>query len=413
MNSESFLLILSVVAGAYMAWNIGANDCSNAMASAVGAKVITLRQALVLATILTFLGATFVGSQVANTILNDIVNQEAVKNPVLVWLGLLSALFSASLWVCLSTYKNLPVSTTHSIVGAMIGVGLVAGGPKVVHWGKVAFIFSSWILSPILSGIAAFFLFKFIDKTILSKLDTARGAVYISPILVAATVFVVTLSLIAKTPLGTRFHIEGMDILAVSCVTALMSYVICFGILKYMLSQGKFAVAEQIFRYLQVMTSCYVAFGTGANDVANAMGPLAGIYFIYTNGVVAEQTPVAPLLLAFGGVMICVGIWTWGYRVIETMGSKITELTSVRGFTVEFSAATVILLASMMGLPVSTTHAAVGAFVGVGLARGLQGLLDLGTLAHIMVYWLITVPVAAITSAVIYLVLIFLVNGSL
>lgn len=413
MNSESLLLILSVVAGAYMAWNIGANDCSNAMASAVGAKVITLRQALVLATILTFLGATFVGSQVANTILNDIVNQEAVKNPVLIWLGLLSALFSASLWVCLSTYKNLPVSTTHSIVGAMIGVGLVAGGPKVVHWGKVAFIFSSWILSPILSGIAAFLLFKFVDKTILSKFDTARGAVYISPILVAATVFVVTLSLVGKTPLGTRLHIKGMDILTVSIVTALMSYVISFGILKYMLSQGKFAVAEQIFRYLQVMTSCYVSFGTGANDVANAMGPLAGIYFIYTNGAIAEQTPVAPLLLAFGGVMICVGIWTWGYRVIETMGSKITELTSVRGFTVEFSTATVILVASMMGLPVSTTHAAVGAFVGVGLARGLQGLLDLGTLAHIMVYWLITVPVAAITSAIIYVVLIFLVNGRL
>jgi PiT family inorganic phosphate transporter len=413
VNSEFLLLILSAVAGAYMAWNIGANDCSNAMASAVGAKVITLRQALVLATILTFLGATFVGSHVANTILNEIVNQEAIRNPVLVWLGLLSALFSASLWVCLSTYKNLPVSTTHSIIGAMIGVGLVAGGPKVVHWGKVAFIFSSWILSPILSGIAAFLIFKFIDKTILSKLDTARGAVYISPILVAATVFVVTLSLVAKTPLGSRLHIEGTEILTVSIVTALMSYFICFGILKYMLSQGKFAVAEQIFRYLQVMTSCYVSFGTGANDVANAMGPLAGIYYIYRNGVIAEQTPVAPLLLAFGGVMICVGIWTWGYRVIETMGSKITELTSVRGFTVEFSAATVILVASMMGLPVSTTHAAVGAFVGVGLARGLQGLLDLGTLAHIMIYWLITVPVAAITSAIIYVVLIFLVNGSL
>jgi inorganic phosphate transporter, PiT family len=413
VNSESLLLILSVVAGAYMAWNIGANDCANAMASAVGAKVITLRQSLVLATVLTFLGATFVGSHVAKTILNDIVNQEAIKNPVLVWLGLLSALFSASLWVCLSTYKNLPVSTTHSIIGAMIGVGLVAGGPSVVHWGSVGFIFLSWILSPILSGVAAFFIFKFIDRTILSRLDTARGAVFVSPVLVAATVLIVTLSLVSKTPLGDKLQIDGTEAFVISIIAALISYVACFSILKYKLNQGKFAVAEQIFRYLQVMTSCYVSFGTGANDVANAMGPLAGIYFIYQNGAVAEQTPVAPLLLAFGGVMICVGIWTWGYRVIETMGSKITELTSVRGFTVEFSAATVILVASMMGLPVSTTHAAVGAFVGVGLARGLQGLLDLGTLAHIMIYWLITVPVAAITSAIIYLVLIFLVNGSL
>ncbi len=188
---------------------------------------------------------------------------------------------------------------------------------------------------------------------------------------------------------------------------------ICLGILKHKLRQGKFTVAEQIFRYLQVMTSCYVSFGTGANDVANAMGPLAGIYYIYSTGLVADKAPVPVTLLAFGGAMICVGICTWGYRVIETMGSKITELTSVRGFTVEFSAATVILVASMMGLPVSTTHAAVGAFVGVGLARGLQGLLDLGTLARIMVYWVITVPVAAVTSAIIYIALLLLIKGTL
>jgi PiT family inorganic phosphate transporter len=177
-------------------------------------------------------------------------------------------------------------------------------------------------------------------------------------------------------------------------------------VLTHQYRLGKLTTAEQIFKYLQVMTSCYVSFGTGANDVANAMGPLAGIYFIHATGMVAEKAPVPIGLLAFGGTMICVGVVTWGYRVIETMGSKITELTSVRGFTVEFSAASVILVASMLGLPVSTTHAAVGAFVGVGLARGLQGLLDLKTLGRIMVYWSITVPVAALTSAIIFLVLL-------
>ncbi len=200
---------MSVLAGAYMAWNIGANDCANAMASAVGAKVITLRQALVLATVLTFLGATFVGSHVAHTILKGIVDQAVMGDPKRIWLALLAALFAASLWVCLSTYKNLPVSTTHSIVGAMIGVGLVAGGPGVVHWGKVAYIVSSWILSPILSGIAGFLLFKFIDRTILSRMDTARGAVTTSPFLVAATVFIVMLSLFLETPLGEKVGLKG------------------------------------------------------------------------------------------------------------------------------------------------------------------------------------------------------------
>jgi inorganic phosphate transporter, PiT family len=413
MDAQLALLVLSVVAGAYMAWNIGANDCANAMASAVGAKVITLKQALVLATILTFLGATFVGSHVSGTILKGIIDQNAIGDPARIWLGLLAALFAASFWVCLSTYRNLPVSTTHSIVGAMMGIGLVVGGPKVVHWGKIAYIFSSWIISPVLSGVAAFFLFKFIDRTILSRMDTARGAVMTSPFLVAATVFIVTLSLVLETPLGQKLGLEGAYALIIPSVFAITGLFVCLVILRRKLREGKFEVAEQIFRYLQVMTSCYVSFGTGANDVANAMGPLAGIYYIYSTGLVADKAPVPIELLAFGGAMICVGICTWGYRVIETMGSKITELTSVRGFTVEFSAATVILAASMMGLPVSTTHAAVGAFVGVGLARGLQGLLDLKTLARIMVYWVITVPIAAITSAIIYIALILLFKGSL
>jgi inorganic phosphate transporter, PiT family len=408
MTPEITLLVVSVLAGAYMAWNIGANDCANAMASAVGAKVITLRQALVLATVLTFVGATFVGSHVAKTILKGIVDQGGMGDPKRIWLALLAALFAASLWVCLSTYKNLPVSTTHSIVGAMIGVGLVAGGPGVVHWGKVAFIVSSWIVSPLLSGIAAFLIFKFIDRRVLSRMDTARGAVSTSPVLVAATVFIVALSLFLETPLGGKLGFTGLHAAIIPGVLALIGYGVSRALLERKLRRGELTVAEQIFRYLQVMTSCYVSFGTGANDVANAMGPIAGIYHIYETGTVPHHAAVPTMLLAFGGVMICIGIWTWGYRVIETMASKITELTSVRGFTVEFSAASVILVASMMGLPVSTTHAAVGAFVGVGLARGLEGLLDLGTLARIMVYWIVTVPVAAATSAIIYIGLILL-----
>lgn len=410
MGTEIPLFVLSIVAGAYMAWNIGANDVANSMASAVGARTITLRQSLVIATILTFLGATFVGSHVAQTIRKGIIYSHVIGNPRLILLGLLSALLSASLWVCLATYKNLPVSTTHSIVGAMVGFGLVAGGTHAVNWGQVLYIVVSWVLSPVLSGVAAFAIFRIIDTKILSRMDTVQGAARTTPILAAATIYIMTLSLFLDTPLGKRLGIEGIMAAIVPAVVAVVGYYACRVALKHLLKHSDVAAAEQIFRYLQVMTCCYVAFGNGANDVANAMGPLAGVYFIISTGSVAENAPVPITMLAFGGVMICVGICTWGYRVIETMGSKITHMTSIRGFSVEFAAATMILVASMLGLPVSTTHAAVGAYIGVGLARGLAAL-DVGVVWQIMLYWMITVPVAAATSAIIYVILAAFFSG--
>jgi inorganic phosphate transporter, PiT family len=410
MGTEISLFVLSILAGAYMAWNIGANDVANSMASAVGARTITLRQALFIATILTFLGATFVGSHVAQTIRKGIIYSDVIGDPRLILLGLLSALLSASLWVCLATYKNLPVSTTHSIVGAMIGFGLVAGGFRAVNWGQVTYIVASWILSPVLSGVAAFAVFRVIDKKILSRMDTVQGAAQTTPLLAAATIYIMTLSLFLDTPMGKQLGVEGIMAAIVPGVVAIFGYYACRLAVKRILKYSNVAAAEQIFRYLQVMTCCYVAFGNGANDVANAMGPLAGVYFIITTGSVAESAPVPTIMLAFGGFMICLGICTWGYRVIETMGSKITHMTSIRGFSVEFSAATMILVASMLGLPVSTTHAAVGAYIGVGLARGLAAL-DVGVVWQIMLYWVITVPVAAATSAAIYGILFVCFSG--
>ncbi len=404
MYVETSIIVISVLAGAYMAWNIGANDVANSMASAVGARAITLRQALFIATILTFLGATLVGSHVAQTIRKGIIDSQVIGDPRIIMLGLLSALLSASLWVCLATYQNLPVSTTHSIVGAMIGFGLVSGGASAVNWSQVIYIVMSWVLSPVLSAICSFLIFGLIDKLVLSRMDTVHGALKTTPMLIAATIFIMTLALFLDTPLSRKLEFSSVHSLMASVAVGVGVYVACSIILRKFFSDYKMGVAEDIFRYLQVMTSCYVAFGNGANDVANAMGPLAGIYFIYSTGSVAESSPVPVWMLGFGGFMICVGICTWGYRVIETVGSKITELTSIRGFVVEFSAATMILIASMLGLPVSTTHAAIGAYVGVGLARGLQAL-DLGVLWKIMLYWIITVPVAAVTCAVIFSIL--------
>lgn len=403
-SAYSAVLWLSVLAGAYMAWNIGANDVANSMASAVGAKAITLRQAVIIAGILTFIGATFVGSHVTQTIRKGIIDASTMTDPKLVLLGLLSALLAASFWVFLATVKSLPVSTTHSIVGAMIGFGLIVGGPSVVNWFKLVSIVLGWIVSPILSGIAAFFLFRVIDRVVLSRMDTLGGAVTTTPILIAFAIFVMTLALFLKTPLSKKLAISGALIVVVPVICSFVAYGASWLFLRKVLPGSNISGAEDIFRYLQIGTSCYVALGNGANDVANAMGPLSGIYFILSTGSMAAHVPVPMWMLAFGGIMITVGICTWGYRVIHTVGSKITQLTNTRGFTVDFSTASIILCASMLGLPVSTTHAAIGAFVGVGLAGGLQAL-DLRVLWKIVLYWMITVPVAAATSAIIYLLL--------
>jgi PiT family inorganic phosphate transporter len=404
MSAETFLLILSIAAGAYMAWNIGANDVANSMASAVGAKAITLTQAVLIAGVLNIVGATLIGSHVTNTIRKGIVDISQAGDPQLVLLGLLAALIAAAFWVFFATVRSLPVSTTHSIVGAIVGFGLIVAGPSAVNWGKFLGIVVGWVLSPVMSGIAAFILFKIIDRLVLSRLDTLRGAISTTPILVAMTVFVMTLSLFMKTPLARKLGVEGIVMFVVPLATAVVVYVVSVLVLRSILPKTKMTGAEDIFRYLQVMTSCYVALAGGANDVANAMGPLSGIYFIVSTGSVALKVPVPIWMLAFGGVMIAVGIWTWGYRVIETVGSKITELNNSRGFTIDFATATVILGATMMGLPVSTTHAALGAYIGVGLARGLQAV-NLGILGRIMIYWIITVPVTAATAAIIYLIL--------
>jgi inorganic phosphate transporter, PiT family len=404
MSAESILLALSVVAGAYMAWNIGANDVANSMASAVGAKAITLRQAVVIAGVLTFVGATFVGSHVTQTIRKGIIDPSTMGDPGQIMLGLLAALMAAALWVFFATMKSLPVSTTHSIVGAMVGYGLVVGGPSVVNWTKLLTIVSGWVLSPILSGIVAFILFKMIDRLVLSRLDSTQGAIAMTPLLISMTVFIMTLALFMKTPAAKKLGIQGIAMFGYPLAAAVGVYIISYLILRAVLPRCNITGAEQIFRSLQVMTSCYVALGNGANDVANAMGPLSGIYFIASTGSSSMNVPVPTWILAFGGIMIAVGIFTWGYRVMETVGSKITRLTNSRGFTVDFATATLILGASMLGLPVSTTHAAVGAYVGVGLARGLEAV-DLRILWKIVTYWIITVPAAAATSAVIYLVL--------
>ena len=404
MGSEYYVLIIGYIFGFYMAWNIGANDVANSMASAVGARAITIRQAVFIAGILNVVGAVFIGSHVTKTIRKGIVSTDILADPHLALIGALAALLAAALWVSFATWKSLPVSTTHSIVGAMIGFGIMAGGFSVINWGKLGAVVLSWVISPVFSMAIAYLMFKTIVKFILSKDDPASQAFKLAPYFISIAFFVVILSFLFKTPLGKRLAIGTPLALLIAAVLAMILGFLAVKILCKFTKKTNLSAEEEIFRKIQIGTSCYVALAQGANDVANAIGPLAVIYFLVKTGGVGANVPVPVFLLLFGGIGIACGIGMAGHRVMDTIGKKITTLTNTRGFSVDFAAATTVMLASKMGLPVSTTHAAVGGVMGVGLARGLEAV-NFRIIFKIILYWILTVPAAAITSIVIFKIL--------
>jgi inorganic phosphate transporter, PiT family len=402
MGYETYILVIGYIFGFYMTWNIGANDVANSMASAVGAKAITLKQAVFIAGILNVVGATFLGSHVTDTIRKGIVSTHILTDPHLALIGALSALLAAALWVSFATWKSLPVSTTHSIVGAMIGFGIMAGGVSVINWTKLGGVVLSWVISPIFSMMISYLMLKIIIRFIISAKDSFTQALKLAPFFISLTCFVVVLSFLFKTPMGQNLALKTHSAVIIAIVaTVFLGYLGSLLVKHLVKGINKNQGAEEIFRKIQIGTSCYVALAQGANDVANAIGPLAVIYFLVKTGTVAETIPVPTFLLLFGGVGIACGISMAGYRVMETLGTKITTLTNTRGFSVDFAAATTVLIASKMGLPVSTTHAAVGGVMGVGLARGLEAV-NFRIVLKIMLYWVLTVPAAAITSMIIF-----------
>ena len=285
----------------------------------------------------------------------------------------------------------------------MIGFGVMTGGLSVINWPKLGAVVASWVISPAFSFIIAFLLFKFIIKVVLSKNDPFVWGLKFSPLFIGSTFFVVVLSFLFKTPLGKTLALGNTT----AIIAALFSAVSLGYFGKYLLSRilsRHQAKVEEIFRRIQIGTSCYVALAQGANDVANAIGPLAVIYFLVKSGQVGDKVPVPLFLLFFGGIGIACGIAMAGHRVMKTIGTKITTLNNSRGFTVDFSAATTVLIASKMGLPVSTTHAAVGGVIGVGVARGFEAV-NFRVVFQIMIYWVLTVPAAALTSMAIYSIL--------
>ena len=324
-------------------------------------------------------------------------------------LGFVASLLAAAIWVTLSTWKEMPISTTHSIIGALMGFGLIAGGTSTVIWSKVGSVIASWILSPLAGCVLAFIVFKIIVKTIFAKDKPVAAAKIVGPIIFGFTAFLIVSSLFLKTPLSKNYGFTDLDGLIIAFAVSIIVIIIGMVILRKIETKSDedrvvYSTVEGIFRKLQIGTSCYVAFAHGANDVANAIGPVASIIPL-AQGIDIGPTVEVPIwLLILGGIGIAFGCMTWGRRVMRTVGSRITSLTNTRGFSIDFGAATTVLIASKLGMPISTSHTVVGAVVGVGLARGLEAV-DLKIIKKIIVSWLLTLPIAAGTSVVIFLCL--------
>jgi PiT family inorganic phosphate transporter len=413
LGIEPWVFWVAMAACVYMAWNIGANDVANAMGTSVGSYAITLKQAVLLAAVFEFAGAFLVGGHVTDTVRKGIVSTAVFQGqPEVFVLGMLAALLAAGVWLNLATFLGLPVSTTHSIIGAVVGFGLLVGGVSAVHWGKLGSVVLSWIISPLCGGFLGWLTFTYIKRSVLSRWNPVRAARGIVPILIFPVAVVLVLSVLYKGLKNLKLDVPLNTAIMISLGVGVVAFLVMKVILNRKFSTrprkrtDAFAQVERLFSYLQVGTACSVAFAHGANDVANAIGPFAAIVSVFKSGDLAMNVPVPLWILALGGVGIVVGLATWGYRVIETIGKKITYITPSRGFSAEFATATTVLVCSKMGLPISTSHTLVGSVIGVGLARGMAAL-NLKVILTIVNSWLITIPATAVVTVLFYLGLKF------
>ncbi|KAK7361564.1 hypothetical protein VNO77_03634 [Canavalia gladiata] len=412
--------------GFYMAWNIGANDVANAMGTSVGSGALTLRQAVVTAAVLEFSGALMMGTHVTSTMQKGILvaNVFNGKNSLL-FAGLLSSLAAAGTWLQIASYYGWPVSTTHCIVGAMVGFGLAYGGAGAVFWGSLARVISSWIVSPLMGAAVSFLVYKCIRRFVYSAPNPGQAAAAAAPI--AVFLGVTGISFVAF-PLSKMFPLALGQALACGTVGAFLVDRIIRKQLGHLLVKSdtpqpelkedtahqnigflsdvagpkgtQLEIVYGVFGYMQVLSACFMSFAHGGNDVSNAIGPLAGALAILQGGATGAEIVIPTDVLAWGGFGIVAGLMMWGYRVIATIGKKITELTPTRGFAAEFAAASVVLFASKLGLPISATHTLVGAVMGVGFARGLNRIRS-ETVKEIVASWVVTIPVGA-TLSVLY-----------
>ena len=396
------LLIIGCVCGFFMAWGIGANDVANAMGTSVGARALTLWQAVLVACVFEFAGAYLAGGEVTSTIRKGIIDAGVMSdNPELLVYGMIASLLAAGIWLLIASYFGWPVSTTHSIVGAIVGFAAVGIGFDAVKWGKVGSIVASWVVSPVMAGTISFLLFTSVKRLILQTSDPFMSAKRYVPFYMFLAGFVVSMVTFLKGLKHVGLSFTASESIAWSLVFALVISLLGTLMLQRIDNTKKekngaiFDGVERIFAVLMVFTACAMAFAHGSNDVANAIGPLAAIVsVVQSGGEIASKSILPPWVLLIGASGIVIGLGTLGYRVMMTVGRAITELTPSRGFAAELAAAGTVVVASGTGLPISTTHTLVGAVLGVGLARGI-GAINLGVVGKIILSWIVTLPVGA------------------
>lgn len=405
------LILAAIVVGLYMAWNIGANDVANSMADAVGSKALTIFWAVILAGICEFCGAVLVGSHVTNTIRKGIIDtQSFVNDPRMLAHGMLCAMLAAAVWLNLASLVGMPVSTTHSIVGALVGFGLLQAGFAHIHWAKLGQIVASWFISPIVGGFIAFFIFRLISKYILSVENPAQAARKGVPVCVFFTFGILVLATIYKGLKNIHLDLDGPQAFGLSVLFGLVAAGISVLLIKRrngcngdLPIEKQLVQVEKIFAILVIITSCTVAFAHGANDVANAIGPLAAVVEIVKQNSVPDKVNMPAWILLLGGAGIALGLATFGYRVMRLVGTKVTEITPSRGVAADLGAMMTVLACSRLGLPISTTHTLVGAILGVGMARGITAI-NRKVVGSIFTSWIATIPIAAGLTVVFYLI---------
>ena len=405
-------LILAIVFGFYMTWGIGANDVANAMGTSVGSGAITVMQAIIIAAIFEFTGAFIAGGNVTSTIRKGIVDPSGlVDSPEILVYGMLAALLAAAVWLMIASWRGWPVSTTHSIVGALVGFAVAGIGVDAVHWGKIGQIAASWIISPALGGFIAYLLMMSIRKVILNTENPFESAKRWGPAYVFLVGFIISLVTMFKGLKHLKLELSVSQSFTGAVIFGLIVAVIGWLMMRKIEVDKDadrdyhFASVEKIFVPMMIFTACAMAFAHGSNDVANGIGPLAAVASIIQSGGEVAQKATLPLwILIMGGTGIVIGLATMGYKVMQTIGTRITQLTPSRGFCATLAAAATVVLASRTGLPVSTTHIAVGAVIGVGLARGV-GAIDLRVIGGIVVSWVVTLPVGGILAALFFFTL--------
>ena len=412
MEFGTIFIVLACVFGLFMAWGVGANDVANAMATSVGSKALTIKQAIIIAAIFEFLGAYLAGGQVTATIRKGMMDTSLlVDSPELLIYGMLASLLAAGIWLLVATRAGWPVSTTHSIVGAIVGFAAVGIGIDAVHWTKVGTIAMSWIISPLLAGVVAFALFRSVQKLIFDADKPFQASKKYVPYYIFLVGFIIALVTLFKGLKHVGLEFTTIESYGIAIIIGLISMFVG----RYFIQKLKFDASadedyhftnvEKVFGVLMMFTASAMAFAHGSNDVANAVGPLAAVVSIVeSGGQVAQKSMMPAWILLLGGVGIVAGLVMYGKKVIATVGTNITELTPSRGFAATLAAATTVVIASGTGLPISTTHTLVGAVLGVGMARGIAAL-NMNVVRTIFMSWIITLPAGAILSIMIFFML--------